>query len=84
MFKKSFGSQNKNKKGKGRDFKKKLDKNLKQQKGLGNIRIKSAFVLVRPAVLNCHDLLNLILLCSFNQSYGYCCSGKRCGSLAFG
>lgn len=37
---------------------------------------------VRSIVLNCPDILNLILLCSFNQSYGYFCSGELCGPWA--
>lgn len=57
-------------------------KKLKEQKGFGNIRIKIDRFLktfcVRYTVLNCQDVLNLIFLCEFKQSYGYYCSGERC------
>lgn len=56
------------------------EKKLKEQKGSGNIWKKIDGFLktfcVGSTVRICQGVLNLIFLWTFNQSYGYCCSGQ--------
>lgn len=72
-----------------RNREKSLQKKKKQKKN-NNKRVlviyecKSAdfsIVCVKYTVRICQDILNLIQLCSFNNSYGMCYSGEQWGIL---